>query len=656
MLEHVSHGMLTDVAFRKLIDRLEGFGNKPNTKHQQALRAILGSYSRMATGNLTGRQAFPLFTGGGKTQSIVAWLQAVQTITKQAGGGVSVSVCASQVEALCELKRDLIGAGIPEDLIALVHSYEPLPAGMSITSPYAVASRKYATEASTPFDLVDSRPILLLTHNRVKGKGGIEQFMQFQGEPRDLMIWDESLIKAEGHGVQFCKVDGGLEYWKRVEHSIEFSTPIAEETYRYISKALEDIRKETERQKREPQSNPRVLRLPELNADEIRAMKVALGNRSETSEAREFLEVSQHDLRVFLPPTNQGGVVRYDILVPPELENIVILDASHNIRRLAHLDGTIKQPAVFPQTAEMVSYRDLEVRQLKHNAGRRAIEKAMYRKHNAAPRPLTREIVDYVKDLPADEGVLFFTFKPKAVKVSKARSKMFSCAGEIQAAMEAAGIDPEAKLPDGRDRFGWLTHGSETSTSKYRYCKHQVWVGVLYRSEHDIGASAIGQKDDIRAAVPADEIRSLMSSEIAYRFHQGFGRGPCRVVEDGVAGAQTVLVVYSHPNYRPEELVQSAMPGVVWKEYFGKYITADTKVDKFARRIAEYLRSIERKGVRKISCDKLKKALHLTTEAKMTITRAIERACEMTGDWAKEARSVVLKDAEYFGFTSSATV
>jgi len=585
---NVPSGMLTEVAYRKLIDRLEEFGNRPNEKHKQALKAILRTYSEMATGGLTGRWAFPLFTGGGKTQSIVAWLKSAHDIASQAGGVVSVSVCASQVEALCELKRDLVTAGIPEDLIALVHSYDALPEGESITSPKIAAQKKYASEPSTPFDLVDSRPILLLTHNRVKGKGGIEQFTEYNGKPRDLMVWDESLLKSEGKSLSYVLINSGLRWWEATYCHSGAPTPVHARALQYVQNALKMLDAELDRQEKSPYSDPQVLHLPRLTADEVRQYKDVFGGRNITEQVRELLEASQQDLRVFKPASETGGYLTYEILVPPEFENIVILDASHNIRHLSHIDTTIRTPLTFPETAELVSYRGVEVRQIKHPGGRKATEEAFVLGKVAGMTPLVREIVDYVKkEIPEDEAVLFFTFKPREREFhGRKRAVWVDCRDILTKALESEGIDTQAKLSDGRDRFCWLTHGNETSTSKYRYCAHQVWAGVLYRSLNDIGSQIVGQREDLKATVPTKEQHTVCASEIAYRFHQGIGRGPCRVVQDGLAGPQTVLIVYRNKAYNVEELVQSAMPGVKWIEYETKHLSTGTKVAKLSKRVA----------------------------------------------------------------------
>ena len=54
----------------------------------------------------------------------------------------------------------------------------------------------------------------------------------------------------------------------------------------------------------------------------------------------QLLDIASYPLRVL--PTGQGGVVWYRIGVPEEIKNVIVLDASQPIRRLVHLDPSIK--------------------------------------------------------------------------------------------------------------------------------------------------------------------------------------------------------------------------------------------------------------------------------------------------------------------------
>jgi len=49
----------------------------------------------------------------GKTQSVIALCEAFHELKR---ADISVAVAASKVEALCEVKRDMLRAGIPEDI------------------------------------------------------------------------------------------------------------------------------------------------------------------------------------------------------------------------------------------------------------------------------------------------------------------------------------------------------------------------------------------------------------------------------------------------------------------------------------------------------------------------------------------------------------
>jgi len=76
-LNGILHEDLTLKAHTKLLSLLKGFGNDPGEEQRSVLLKVLFTYTSMAMGTLEGRFAFPLATGLGKTQSIVAWLSTV---------------------------------------------------------------------------------------------------------------------------------------------------------------------------------------------------------------------------------------------------------------------------------------------------------------------------------------------------------------------------------------------------------------------------------------------------------------------------------------------------------------------------------------------------------------------------------------------------
>ena len=71
---------LTETAFVNLTKSLERFGNKLSIPHRKALYSLVASFTDMAQGHLTGRVAFPISTGCGKTRAIVEWSAAVSKL------------------------------------------------------------------------------------------------------------------------------------------------------------------------------------------------------------------------------------------------------------------------------------------------------------------------------------------------------------------------------------------------------------------------------------------------------------------------------------------------------------------------------------------------------------------------------------------------
>ena len=196
---------LAEHAFSIVVRDLEGFGNRLNEQHRQALRRMLEIYSSMACGEITGRFAFDLPTGCGKTQSVIAWCQAVH----ETQSGHSVVIAASKVEELCDIKHKLLKKDVPEECIGLIHSkdYDPKRAEewMRTRDPFVLkqtcnkGQTEYASLPKTTEN--EKRQFLLVTHSRVQSRGtNFELLNTFEGRPRSLVFWDESLLAAQGDG------------------------------------------------------------------------------------------------------------------------------------------------------------------------------------------------------------------------------------------------------------------------------------------------------------------------------------------------------------------------------------------------------------------------------------------------------------------------
>jgi hypothetical protein len=613
---------LNALALSKLLSSLREFGNDPGPKQIKALSKVIETYTDISSGHITGRYAFPLPTGTGKTRSIIAWLSAVNDLGLDS---LSVTVCASKVEALCDLKRALEKEGIPSGKIGLIHSYKY---NKRVAEDYLhydrVLSPGHASEDSDRTEDIDQKQILLLTHQRVKGNTWIKEYNHYQGNKRDLMIWDETLIGSESFVFPDDEISSAIS---RIEGLRKGSSPIRHKALEYLKSCVEVVNAEIERQK-SPGSEPELIRLPFLNGYELEEFKVSLGDLDGSDTLRSLLDVSQEKLRVLRNVAQGGGALTFKIVVPRDLKNIVILDASHNVRLLAQMDDSIQ---TVPIPKDIITYENVKVHQLWFPSGRTTMNKEFSPRRGN--RKVSKEIADVIKGIPEGESILIFVFKKRNWLDQKER---------LLCDLKDNGIDIDAII-SGKSRIVVLTWGNETSISQYSYCSHIIFAGVLHRSHLDIGSAIIGQRQDLLSSVSNKLIREVLQSEIVHCLYQAFSRGSCRVIQGSKTKSMTVWLIH---NEKIQDLISEAMPGIRWDTWEGKYLVKkarETKFNPVVQKISEYLGQLQ---VSQVSIINLKKELNLKIAAR-TFYRTLNKAI-CNSEWLRSGRSLV----KNFGFTS----
>lgn len=491
----------------------------------------------------------------GKTSAIIAWCAA---LAKLGHDHISVAVSASKIEALCTLKRDMIAAGIPEDRIGLLYSD-----GGRYSEP--------RTDDNT------DRQIMLVSHARVRSSVGLERFNTYRGKVRDLMIYDESLIACDAKGVAARELKAAVAALKVLSEKREGAAAMCS----YLDDALHAIDDALEKAK--TNSQPQMVRLVPPVEGSLEEYRALLPRRGSMAPVETLLDLAQEDLRVV--PTSEGGAVWYDVAVPRELSNVLVLDASYSIRELCKADATIKDAEVHlgavkrigVSLSQLKDYSDVELRQLFIGGGRDSME----RDYSKAPwdRRVTKEIVEVVKAIPADQSVLVFVFKGRAGGPDFARITLST--------LEQAGVDTKAKV-DGKDRVSVVTWGMETSLNCYAHCQNVVLAGVLHRSTLDLAGVYLGQRDDIRANVTGDTIKRLVNSEVCHCIYQALSRGCSRVIDNGKARPMRGWII--HKDIAIQKTLSTVMPGAKWLDWKSQHggqcahVTAKT-----AQAIVDYL-------------------------------------------------------------------
>jgi hypothetical protein len=604
---------LTSAAQLFLAGNLERYGTRLSGAHRAAVYQLCATLTDFATGRTSGRRVFALPTGTGKTASIIAWLTILYRLGKPAEH-VSVAVSASQVRALCAIKRALLSNGVPEEVIGLKHSLSDADL--------------------LPSTGDDDRRFMLITHARVRGGTNHRLFAQHRGKPRALLIYDESLFKSDciaigardarlGHGVVAGLIEGkagsaeAMAYLERCRELVESSVRSAQ------AAPAEAI----------------TVTLPELSELEQRGFSELI--RSETrkdAERRmaepqlELIALSGGTLRVAVTPQGEG-VLFHRVAVPAELDRVLVLDASYPIRALLTLDPTLSPASRFSD-APIKRFDNLTVRQMFSFGGRYSVERSF--KEAKEKRAVSREVVEVVKRIPSEQAVLVFTFKSHRDYIKRT----------LLDDMRAAGVDTEATV-GGKPRISVLTWGNETSLNDFVHADHVILAGVLHRSLLDVASTVVGQLDDRDADLNGKRLQDMVDSEIAHCVYQAASRGRCRETVYGQAKAMTLHVIHSRPLQKRLERV---LPGARYQVWEPSFATAsDRETAPLAIAVQEHLRQLP-ETVRKVSTRQLKKALDVPAKLDRTFSRAVALIGRLGSEWTLEGRSMVRVDGGFHGF------
>lgn len=606
---------LTIRAFEKLCSNLEGYGNILSEDHRGALMRMVGCFSFLATGRKTGRWAFPLDTGGGKTSAVIAWIAALHELQLP----YSVAVAASKVEALCDLKRALVHNGVPESKIGLWHGYKYDPGKAEEAKRGKAAG--YASEPAT--DDHQRKQVLLVTHSRIRGQKWVNVLNSYKapgdtnGQPRSLVIWDESLLVTDHRAVSKLDLKSELGW---LEPRLEDQSPDmpAREATHYVGECLVILDQEHQEQRQSGRS-PKALTLPQRDGETVDRYRAALERyNGRTKTLRDFLDIAHQRVRVVKATQSGGAYVTYTVTVPEDLCRVAVLDASWPIRELEQMDPTIQADSEFNGRVKKYSRVDLHF--LKTRSGREAVEES-FRKGRHEDRLIAREVIDVVKAIPEDEPVLVFTFKthPDSVNIEDRLSRD----------LESAGVNMA--------RVTILTWGMETSINEYSHVPNVILAGILQRSDVDLAGAIIGQRQDLLSDVNTVDIAGVRRSEAAHVAYQALSRGSCRVIEDGEAKPMRAWLL--HHDTRLMDLLSKVMPGATWKRWEAQYVaTSRSKITDTAERIVSYLTGLPAE-VRDISTRRLKDDAGLRDVPKRTFTCAVGEATKRA-PWSLRGRSL----------------
>lgn len=551
------------------------FGDHITPTRRVALRQLLTCLVEQALGVNTGRYAYGLPCGAGKTQAIVALMVSIHKL----GLPISIAVSASTIKALCLIKRDLLQRGVPEQMVGLRH-------GKSLPE----LSGELAGESIPPEAMAntgdDDRQFMLVSHAHVRGgqRGAI--FAEHKGKPRDLLIWDESFFSAKAGALSLRELEQAL---RALAVDIPRGTPL----HAFLATAIERIKGDTEAQRKG--AGPAVLDL--LSGTELDTAKhqaSTITRRGKIAAAAfeaidDLLSLAERDLSVALTGNgaDSDALIHYTVAVSPAWQNIAVLDASVAIRLLAKGDSVTDRTT--DEMRECRTYEKVVVRQQRIAAG-----KTTQRSNVAKVAQAVAAILGDLRSQHPEWRILLVTFKDTKAK--------------LLAALHKEGIGPDAHV-GGKPRISVLTWGQETSTNAYSDHEAVILAGVLRRSCSELAASSAGEAGDILHRDGASGLRELQVSESAHNTLQAIHRGQCRKTDpEGKALPMEVYIIDNEAGLR--DVLMPVLPGVTWD--ISTPVDVDSRTHAAMVAVVSYLTGLPA-TVRSVSIRKLKEAVAATS-------------------------------------------
>ncbi len=560
-IEEVAHS-----ALKRCIYFMETrYGNRLTEDHKLALYYLLSEMLHMMCGDVQRRGGgpvricWPTPTATGKTLAVRCLLA---ELASRGWYGVSVLICAERVESLCEMKRDLIAEGVDEGDIRLVHS----------GGDYSEPSQLSVPEGA-------EFPVCLCAHQRIKegDHEEVEALNKHQGQRRNLVIWDESLLVTRGGRIKVSELEDIICLLAYTDRKENLSPELRDWLTGVLSAIKERMRELKDAQKKSAQL---VIEIPpRVGLQELREY---LEDDPKVEPLLNLLDIV-HDALTISLFSEREAIIYYRPTIPSHLDPVIVLDASEPIRTLVNMPGStvIKaKDAILERHGVKVDFEGLKrwdnntVNQVVSGSGRTPIEVEMLKP--LKKREKFRPLINAMKALPDGEAALVIHFMKRfnpylfAKTKNKRAKKAIDHVAEIKKMVKA--VKPDIAFnekvevtvldaqgnPKSERKARWnFTHwgANDTATNKYGYCKHVFLFGTQKQDDADLAAAKLGQS----GGVLPEDVYDVMMGEESHLVYQVDSR-VSREMHDGFAAPSTLWFIHNETSMR--ERLKKVMPGV----------------------------------------------------------------------------------------------
>lgn len=438
-------------------------------------------------------------------------------------------------------------------------------------------------------------------------------YLYYKGKKRNIAVWDEAFYSAKGDAINTDKIRQDIAAWQEGYQAVteRDQSKASQPSYEYMVEYLEAAKNLLTSSKLDQE-----ITLPVFDTssyDYERPLKAILGkNRIGTLE--KLIQYGGAKGKQIIAKSNKS-FIQFDVVIPDEVDKIVVLDASAEINLLQQYDSSLKLGDIGDVKKD---YRNVTVNYCPVQSSRDYLSSIFSgsSKTNVYLKELGHIVQAYIP-----EGEEFIVFTHKDRDGINYRSQILGYLGTLGLGY--------------RDRCHVITWGNERGTNRYAHVKYAITVGVNYRDASEIGASIIGQNRDLSYEVDNREIKRVSDSLQADALYQGISRGNMRVVKKGLAGQMTCWIF--HKEKESIEILKQEMHNANFRKYIPAYLSeygvSDAVLD-FSQKIIGYL-NIAPPNVQKISNRSIAKALNCPKTNSRTWQDAIKRASDDQYEWEK---------------------
>ena len=241
------------------------------------------------------------------------------------------------------------------------------------------------------------------------------------------------------------------------------------------------------------------------------------GERRGLAEARALIRRAGHPIRTVTAKSSnkQRACLWFDPRISPQLNRVLVLDASFRIRKVQTFGGNITVEEIAVDAYPDFDFSALRIDWFEHRSGYKAIQDDL-----AHRGPLAKKLADWIKNtVPDEDPVLIWTF------IKRGRDDYDPTEGLLKV-LKRQGIDPS--------RIQVATHGSGRGSNEFQDHKWLAWYGVFERTEVSVMADMCGQANDLRADL--SEATEVFKSEVLHELYQELARGGPRDITDDRGG------------------------------------------------------------------------------------------------------------------------